>query len=123
MRSIDSALGLRFRSLRKGTDMTQEQFLSVFNKKYNRAFTASAISQYENGKRIPEIDALVDFADHFGVSVGYLLGVEDTGNNSTVDLSGLSPDSQKKASEYVEMLRTVDEIDGGKNCIDFGKKA
>lgn len=123
MRSIDKAFGIRFRTLRKSTNMTQEQFLTIFNKKYNRAFTASAISQYENGKRIPEIDALVDFADYFGVTVGFLLGVEDNNKNPVVDLSGLSADSQKKAEEYVEMLRTVDEIDSGKNCIDFGKKA
>jgi len=102
--------------------MTQEQFLQVFNKKYNRAFTAAAISQYENSKRIPEIDALVDFADFFSVSVGFLLGVEEEAA-TTVDLSGLSPNSQKKAAEYVEMLKAVDEIDSGKNCIDFGKKA
>ena len=73
MRIIDKSFAIRFRELRKSTALTQEQFLLVFNKKYNRAFTAAAISQYENGKRIPEIDALVDFADFFGVSVGFLL--------------------------------------------------
>ena len=76
MKINENNFGKRFRSLRRGLDLTQEQFLKIFNTKYNRSFTASAISQYENGKRIPEIDALMDFADHFGVTVDYLLGNE-----------------------------------------------
>lgn len=66
----------RFKNRRKDMELTQEAFLEQFNSKYNRSFTVAAISQYENGKRLPEVDALIDFADFFGVSVDYLLGLE-----------------------------------------------
>lgn len=65
-----------FKELREAKGMTQKAFCEQFNSKYNRSFTAAAISQYENGKRIPELDALIDFADFFSVSVDYLLGLE-----------------------------------------------
>ena len=74
MRTIEEKYATHFRTLRKSMGLTQEQFLKRFNQKYNRSFTAPAISQYENGKRIPEIDALMDFADFFSVSIDYLLG-------------------------------------------------
>lgn len=87
MKINENNFAKRFRSLRRGTELTQEQFLKIFNAKYNRSFTASAISQYENGKRIPEIDALMDFADHFDVTVDYLLG-KDTQKKPTAVLDG-----------------------------------
>lgn len=66
----------RFKNRRKDMELTQEAFLEQFNSKYNRSFTVAAISQYENGKRLPEVDALIDFADFFGVSLDYLLGLQ-----------------------------------------------
>ena len=36
-----------------------------------------AISNYENGKRSPDVDMLVKFSDYFNVSIDYLIrGVE-----------------------------------------------
>lgn len=70
----------RFKQLRHEKDLTQEALLADFNKKFHRSYRATAISQYENGKRIPEIDALKDFAAYFGVSVSYLLGDSEIRN-------------------------------------------
>ena len=64
----------RFRELRQATGMTQEEFRTQFNSRFNRTYTAAAISQFENGKRTPEISALIDFADFFKVSLDCLLG-------------------------------------------------
>ena len=76
---------LRFKNCRKGMELTQEAFLEQFNSKYKRSFTAAAVSQYENGKRLPEVDALIDFADFFSVSLDYLLGLErDMGRNKVI---------------------------------------
>lgn len=75
-----STLGQRFKELRKERCLRQEDLLDQFNKKYNYKFTKSAISQYENNKRIPEIKALSDFAEFFGVSIDYLLGKSDIRN-------------------------------------------
>ena len=35
------------------------------------------ISQWETGKRTPTISKLFRLAQHFGVSAGYLIGLED----------------------------------------------
>lgn len=95
LRSIDRDFSTRFRSLRRESNMTQEEMLKAFNKKYNRAFTAAAISQYENGKRIPEIDALIDFADFFNVSSDYLLGRTNIKTKATQEEQPLSPKLKK----------------------------
>jgi len=69
--------GKRFKNLRLEKRMNQEELISDFNKKYNYTFTKSAVSQYENDKRIPEINALTDFANYFEVSLDYLIGRSD----------------------------------------------
>ena len=100
MKILDN-FSVRFKNLRKSMG-TQEFCVKRFNSKYNRILTAAAISQYENGKRIPEIDTLVDFADFFGVSMDYLLGLAD--NREAV----ISENSE--IMEYLEMLKNRSEM-------------
>lgn len=64
----------RFRALRLKSGLSQTEFRRQYNERYNRSYTAAAISQIEHGKRMPELGALRDFADFYGVSVDYLLG-------------------------------------------------
>lgn len=75
----------RFKQLRIETGLTQKDFIENFNKKYHHSFGTPSISMYENGHRIPEIDALMDFADYFNVSVDYLLGRTDKKYNTPED--------------------------------------
>lgn len=64
---------------------TQEAFRKIYNEKYNRNYTSAAISMIEHGKRMPELGALIDFADFYGVSLDYLLGREiDTDKNNRI---------------------------------------
>jgi transcriptional regulator with XRE-family HTH domain len=70
----------RFKELRKKAGLTQEALINQFNIEYGRKYTPAAISQFENGRRIPETNALIDFANFFGVSVDYLLGVDAVGS-------------------------------------------
>jgi transcriptional regulator with XRE-family HTH domain len=72
-----STFGNRFKELRFEKRLTQQELADDFNKKYHYTFGKPAISQYENDKRTPELDALLKFADYFGVSVDYLLGRND----------------------------------------------
>lgn len=65
---------IKLKELRKKKGLTQEELATQFNEKYGRQYTTPAISMFENGKRIPETQSLMDFADFFGVSVDYLLG-------------------------------------------------
>ncbi|MSU09143.1 helix-turn-helix transcriptional regulator [Veillonellaceae bacterium WCA-693-APC-5D-A] len=64
----------RFRDLRVKSGYSQEEFRKLYNEKYNRNYTSAAISMIEHGKRMPELGALMDFADFYGVSLDYLLG-------------------------------------------------
>ena len=50
----------------------------------------STLSQYETGKREPKLETWVKLADYFGVSVGYLQGIEDK-------YTGVMIDSERQA--------------------------
>lgn len=89
-----ATFGERFKLLRKEKDLNQEDLINDFNKKYNYSFTKSAVSQYENDKRIPEINALSDFANYFKVTIDYLLGRTDI---RTPDLEPQSVDERLRA--------------------------
>lgn len=65
----------RFRELRKRAGLTQPELVKQFNELYGRNYTEAAISQFENDKRMPSIEALKDFADFYGVSIDYLIGL------------------------------------------------
>ena len=66
----------QFRNLRIRKGLNQEEFRKLYNEKYNRNYTSAAISMIEHGKRMPELGALIDFADFYDVSIDYLLGRE-----------------------------------------------
>lgn len=74
--------GTKFRKLRLLKNLTQEQLVNDFNKKFHYSLTKSAISQYENNKRYPEITALVDFAKYFEISLDFLLSEGKVKNKS-----------------------------------------
>lgn len=75
----------RFKELREDLGLTQSELLKDFNSKYHYNFGKSSISMYENGKRIPEIATLIDFADFFKVSLDYLIGNSDIKNHNLQD--------------------------------------
>ena len=64
----------QLRNLRIRKGLNQEEFRKLYNEKYNRNYTSAAISMIEHGKRMPELGALIDFADFYDVSLDYLLG-------------------------------------------------
>ena len=70
---ILNTFGERFKSIRLSKDLTQEQLVDEFNAKYGYAFTKTTISQYENNKRVPEMNAIRSFVEYFNVSLDYLL--------------------------------------------------
>ena len=76
----------QFRNLRIRKGLNQEEFRKLYNEKYNRNYTSAAISMIEHGKRMPELGALIDFADFCDVSLDYLLG-RDAGSSGDQQLS------------------------------------
>ena len=63
----------KFKELRVQRGLTQEELIEQFNAAYHRNYTPPSISMFENNHRIPEVSALIDFADFFEVSLDYLL--------------------------------------------------
>lgn len=64
--------GERLKELRLEKNLSQSDFGALFNK------SANNISQYETGKRQPDLETLQQMSSFFNVSVDYLLGNTDT---------------------------------------------
>lgn len=58
----------RLKELREKYDLSQSELGKTLN------VTPQSISNYETGKRMPEISELIKLADYFGVSIDYLVG-------------------------------------------------
>lgn len=105
--------GARFKSLRIAYNYTQPELIEAFKIK-NPEYKSSvaSISQYENGKRVPEVPDLIAWANFFNVSTDYLLGLSDVMFSNVISsikdlektLSKLSYDDRLTAKPYLEKL-------------------
>ena len=93
----------RFRELRLQRGLSQEQLCRLYNEKYNRKYTTAAMSLIEHDKRSPELGALLDFADFYGVSLDYLLG-RDLAGEAAYEFS---VDSKTRSWQLSEQLRNI----------------
>jgi len=75
----------RLKRLRKKTGLTQTEFATIFG------FSNQRYNYYETGKREPDNETLLKFANYFNISVDYLLGNTD---------DPTPPDAKKEASPY-----------------------
>ncbi len=66
-------LGEKIKTLKINEKLTQMQLAKIINIHYTH------IGKYENDLQIPSTDTLKKIANHFSVSVDYLLGDEDKG--------------------------------------------
>ena len=111
----------QFRNLRLQKGLNQEEFRKLYNERYSRNYTSAAISMIENGKRMPELSALIDFADFYDVSIDYLLGRENNddelqisqqlraivGKLMTLKNEAVEDDNSSEIQENMEMLRCL----------------
>ncbi|MBE5758009.1 MAG: helix-turn-helix transcriptional regulator [Clostridiales bacterium] len=63
----------RLKELRVQANLSQEKL----SKNLNGQVTQVAIALWEQGKRVPNLDAVMLIAEYFGVSIDYLAGLED----------------------------------------------
>ena len=61
--------GKRLWEMKTSRDMTQQQLGDLVH------LCRSAVAKYETGVSIPSADAILIFAEYFGVTTDYLLGV------------------------------------------------
>ena len=94
-------LGQRLKKLRLEKRLTQQGLAEDFNKIYGHTFSKSSISQYENGKRTPENEAIKNFVLYFNVSIDYLLCISDIKyNNIDIQKQDLQNEILTEASNF-----------------------
>lgn len=99
---------LKIKELRQEIGLSQAELAKIVNT------TQKNISNWENGLNEPDFSALIQFAKYFGVSVDYLLGVEEILINddpplSAVDrklLKQLRALPQEKKNALIKFLET-----------------
>lgn len=130
------SFGERLKKARERKGLTQAQVMKITN------ITDKSLSRYENGASAPDPDTILELIRLYDVSADYIMGLSPVMGHADVSsgtsmtapalvsdpdihekLEGLSDDARKKAEEYIEMLKTLDEVKSGDNFIDFKKKA
>ena len=91
-----TGIGKQLRHLRRAEDYTQQELAERLH------VSKSAISAYEQDRKVPSLETLIQLATYFNVSVDYLLGVEQ---DTMLDLSGLSQDSRDSVRNLVRALK------------------
>lgn len=71
---------------------------------------ANTLSQYENGKREPDNNTLVQLADYFGVSTDYLLGRTDTPKKKAPPQSNGTFEPKLTKRDEFDISRRLDEM-------------
>ena len=79
MRKIEShSFGNNLKELRISKGLTQEKLAEELNIRYKLNESKPTISQYENNRRVPDLDKIVNIADYFNVSLDYLINKESS---------------------------------------------
>ena len=91
-----TGIGKQLKHLRRAKAYTQQELADRLD------VSKSAISAYEQDRKVPSLETLIQLATYFNVSVDYLLGVEQ---DTMLDLSGLSPDSRESIRDLVRALK------------------
>lgn len=86
---------LRLKELRLSRGMTMKQFGDALN------LAESTISLYEREKREPDIETIKKIAAYFGVSVDYLLGLDQ---NKTPSIMDEVPEDVRELSRIYSLL-------------------
>lgn len=112
--------GDRLKKLRKEKGMTQEELAQKFNT------GKASISHYESNRRFPDASTIKKYADFFGVTVDYMLGITDEKNiyesipAETIEiLKELGYDYIALAKDIKRSKLTPDEI---RELIEFAEK-
>lgn len=79
----------RLKELRKLNHFTQKEFADKMN------IPRTTYAAYEQGKRQPDNELLLRFANTFNVSTDYLLGIKKDSKTETVDLKEQIEDKNK----------------------------
>lgn len=102
MENVTNVFKIRLRELRGSK--SQLEVAKALN------ISRSALSYYESGERVPDINVLYSIANYYGVSADYLLGITDIAKPD-MDTAAISQKTglSKRSIEYLERLKTNDK--------------
>ena len=89
----------RLKQLRKDKGLTLKELAENLED-----IKEASISRYENGKREPDIDRLLEIADFFNCSVDYLIG--NTSYKNAEEIINLMHKEGKDIEETIEALKS-----------------
>lgn len=110
--SCAEIFGYRLRDLRNKKELSQQELSS------DLGISKAALSYYENGQRVPDIDILLKISDYFNVSADYLLG-RTKATSTDMDLQGIC-DYTNLSDKAVENIAIFTEYDGSLGVISAG---
>ncbi|WP_432403861.1 helix-turn-helix domain-containing protein [Wukongibacter sp. M2B1] len=90
---------LKIERLNKG--LTQEELGKLINK------TKNGISQYETGKREPDLHTLDRFAEIFDCTIDYLLGRTDIREVPSIESNKIYKGLKEIDVEYLELIKEL----------------
>lgn len=108
-------------------NLRYEKGLSQYELADKLGVSRGLIGNYEQGRREPDYNTLILFANFYDVSLDYLLGItdirkrvlhqetEDTYKKMFREITDLSPKSQEELEHYIELLRIRDTVEDEKD--------
>ncbi|MGN1012255.1 MAG: helix-turn-helix domain-containing protein [Clostridia bacterium] len=105
----------RIKSLREDLKLSQEELANKLN------LSKGIISLYEQEKRKPSLEILIQLSEIFNVSIDYILGRTNIPNTidepiaiaahakDKIDISDFSEDAKKRISNFIEFTKATDK--------------
>lgn len=134
--------GERLRMARERAGLTQLDVYKAIN------LSNKSLSRYENNATTPDPETLRALIELYDVSADFILGLSDemgrarsskcgtskskpkmaeavaSGDKELIKkIESLSPEAKEKAAEYIDMLKTLEEVKSSEPVVDFKEKA
>jgi len=72
-------------------------------------YSQSAIGRWETGKRVPDVEKILKFAEFFNVSVDYLIGNDEDSFSEVLMLARQATGTEEEKEELMEQIKdTID---------------
>lgn len=113
MRKIEShSFGSKLKELRLEKKLTQDELAQALNTKYDLNESKATISQFENNKRVPDLDRIINIADFFGVTLDDLACRKISTPAENSNLSNISFSTPQEALSFILKQEMVADFGG-----------
>ena len=134
--------GERLRMARERAGLSQMDVYKAIN------LSNKSLSRYENNATTPDPETIKALIELYDVSADFIMGLSDemgrarsskcgtskskpkmaeavaSGDKELIKkIESLSPEAKEKAAEYIDMLKTLEEVKSSEPVVDFKEKA